>query len=147
MNIFKSWYNAVWSDSSFLDRLLGVTITIVIGVLCVTIIWGFGTLGFRFIDKSDKTIYHAHGVVIGGKFEPEYSTTSLLSTGKVTVPMVTRHSDAYYLNVHIEGWDLNNICVSKDFYDNANIKDSVEIEYSKGKLSSNIYVKTISMLP
>jgi hypothetical protein len=131
-----------FEDSSFLDKLLGVSIILLSIMLILLVVY----LGYYSIDKASSKVYQDNGIVYYGKFVPRHTTTTIVSTGKVMVPVLINHDDAWYLDVQVTDGRAR-ASVSKDFYDSININDSVMVQYTRGVFTkSNIYIKYIEKL-
>ena len=141
-SIFSFFYETFFEDSSFFGKLLGFVCAVLLVIVIVILMY----LVYLLIDQSGSKVCQDKGIVYYGEFVPEHTTTTFVSTGKVTVPVIIRHYDTWYLDVSVTDGSAR-VAVAEDFYNSTNINDSVMIEYTHGVLTKgNLYIKYIEKL-
>ena len=140
--MIRFFYEVFFEDTSFFSKLLGI-LCIMLSVAVIALLMYFG---YIFFDQSSSKVYQDKGIVYYGEFVPEHNTMMIMSTGKVTTPILVHNNDAWYLDVSVSD-GCARASVDKEFYDSTNINDSVMIQYTRGVFTkSNIYIKYIEKL-
>lgn len=85
--------------------------------------------------RGTTTIVHKHII-------PEYTTTTYVTNGHIMSPITNYHSKKYVLTLEINGKsDYFNTTEVK--YEKFMINDSFPADYSLGRLSRDLYIKSI----
>ncbi len=95
-----------------------------------------------FIDSSYLPTKKGDGVVIKKRIVDDYSTTTYVMSGKMLLPITTHHEETYQLKIIVDGL-INTISVPIDVWDKSVVGEVKCCEYSIGRVSETLYIKSI----
>jgi hypothetical protein len=118
----------------FVGVFLWATTILVVGLVLCGVLY--------LVDSSFLPLHKGYGKVISLNFTPAHTTTTMVHTGKVTLPCITHHPDAWSVTVDLQ-FGSDSIRVKQQFYETLKINDRVKVGYVHGRISNNIYIKEI----
>ena len=112
--------------------------------VCILILIPFVFLSFHWADSLFLTPQQSFGEVVNKKFVPGYVTTIPIynSALKVSIPQTVYHDDKWSLKVKVRG-RISSISVSEDLFNSVFKSSIVEVKYTIGRFSKNIYLISI----
>ena len=107
------------------------------------VVMGFIFYGMYYsVDSVGTPIKQGMGVVIRKEFTPAYSTTTMVMSGNVMVPVTNHYPDSW--NVTVENdYGIDSINVSHSYYNNIKKGNWVKIEFCTGRMSGGFYLKKV----
>ena len=122
------------------DVMFKVFLTIV--SVCTLILIVF--LSFHWADSLFLTSQQSFGEVVNKKFVPEHVTNILIynSALKTSLAQPVYHDDKWSLKVKVRG-KISSISVSEDLFNSVSKSSIVEVKYTIGRFSKNIYLISI----
>lgn len=136
----------VWElfTSSYLsDKVLGI----LMGVIMMLVAGFLATAVFYLADSVGISSTNTKVTVVSGKnIRPAHTTTTLVSTGKTVIPIIQNNPESYELRFRIDDEEMTSR-VEREFFDQVNIGDRIEVYYGFGRLSGWKNVVRISSIP
>ncbi len=123
----------IWGEG-FFGKILALLFVLTIGTLLFLISWGI----FVAADSWYVSNKIGNAVVVDKSHHSAY--TSVISTGKIVVPVY--HPERWSIGLAKDGL-MDDVDVSKKSYDSINLKETYEITYRVGRLSSDMYIESI----
>ncbi len=95
------------------------------------------------VDSTFMPVQKANGIITKKKKVDAHTTTTFVKVGNILVPQTRHHKDAYYVKIEIDGIK-DSVNVKKKYYDQVVIGDTVECEYTRGRLfTDSLYIDKI----
>ncbi len=103
-----------------------------------------GLLLFMACDSVGLQEKAATGIVTGRHYRPPYTTTTIVSTGRSTIPVINHYPARYEVCVTmetVEDGGCGNF--SRPFWEDVESGDEVLVTYARGRFSGEIYIRGI----
>ncbi|WP_077920441.1 hypothetical protein [Spirosoma sp. 209] len=111
--------------------------------ICVLLMLGLLLIGVLYVaDNVGMPVKEGKGVVIGKRIAPAHTTTTWVMSGKVLVPVITRHPTVWYLDIQVDA-QTDEMHVSEARYNKTPIGKTVQCKYVLGRLSEDLYIREI----
>lgn len=121
---------------AFLNLLMLVLVCALVALIGLFIFWAADSVGTQTRTES--------ATVIERTFTPAHSTTTMVMSGNVMVPIITYHPDSWSLTVELANGATTSCTVSEDQY-NANASGAVVKAIVKsGRISGGTYCDGIN---
>lgn len=126
----------------FEDGFWGCIIGIITGlaVLFVIVLISYGI--FYVADSAWRPEEKGIGIVSNKEFTPAHTTTTLVMSGKVMIPISTYYPDNYSLIISL-GELSDSFSVDENYYNEITIGTKLKILYCHGRMSKSLYIKEI----
>lgn len=95
------------------------------------------------LDSIKLPIQNDIGIIINKEYHPSHTTTTMVMSGKVMIPITTHHSEEWRVKVRLYDDNTGSVSVSEEYYNSINIDDEVNVDYTLGRFSNSVYIKRI----
>jgi hypothetical protein len=134
--MFRLWLETLGDFP--LGTILAILLAAIFGAAIGIFSYGIFTIADRWDVESQKT----EAVVIGKNFSPAHTTTTVVMSNNIMVPIITEHPDTWTITVDVSG-QSEGVEVSEATYDQTDIHQTVEATIQVGKYSEDIYVESV----
>lgn len=96
------------------------------------------------IDSWFMPTLEGSGKIYDKSVVPAHTTITYMKVGNSTIPIVTKHPDAYYVDIEIDG-RKDSVGVKKKYYKDVQMGTIVNCKYNLGRLfTTSLYIDKIS---
>lgn len=126
----------------FKDWPIGTFLAVILSGMLLLVAVFIGAGVFYAADSWFLPRERERGSTVGKEFIPAHTTTTLVSTGKTTVPVTNYHPDRWTVTVRV-GDRQDHIDVSREYHNSAEIGKTVVAEFVNGRMSGDMYLRAI----
>lgn len=117
----------------------------VIGWICALflsslILWGV----YYMVDNVGVKQKEGTCTISSKHIRAAYTTTTMVMSGKVMVPIVQHHPEQPILTIDFDGKEQE-VGVSHSFYGSVSTSQKVNCKYINGRISKSVYIKSLSV--
>ncbi len=126
-----------------LGTVLSVLVAFCLGTILFLGAWGlFVAYDSWYLPHEENT-----GVIVDKEFTPTHTTMILMynAATKTSLPQPIVHPDKWSVTVELLG-KRSSISISQESYEGFLIQDNVLVKYVKGRVSDDLYLKSILKL-
>lgn len=126
--------------------LVGGFVAVATLFLCGLILWLIAAGIVHALDSWFRPLESGTGVIAKRTFVPRHSSTIYMYNAalKMSVPQTMHYPDAWHLGIS-KGGKFGWIQVSEETYDRARTNAAVPITFVTGRLSDDIYIRTVAV--
>lgn len=138
---FITFFNEILTDWP-----IGTIAGILFFACILTLIILVARLLFAALDSWFLLRKNGIGRIVAKTFTPAHTEIILIynSATQTNMPHLIPHSDDWSVRVEVDD-KQDSISISKIFFDSLSEDDQVTVEYVRGRLSGNIYIKELSL--
>ena len=140
----KEFFTEMFIDI-FQDGAIGIILGILFWFILLIVIAMVGYGVFYVADKTFTYEYTGQGTVTEKFIVPKHTITTYNKVGDIMIPSTVTVPTSYNLNIRIDG-EIDDISISKKYYNKIKEGDSLKCEYQLGSLSNTLYVNSIYRL-
>jgi hypothetical protein len=131
---------------TLLDWPLGTVLAILLAAVVLMLAFMLYLGVYHAADSWFLPHQQAPGHVVGKTFTPAHTTTTLIynAATKSSMPHVTHHPDSWSVTVQVDD-KVDEMDVSKEFYDAVRKNTGVATEYVIGRFSRGLYLRELSL--
>ena len=118
--------------------LMDWTIRGIMALLVAILVGLLGMMLFALVDSAGTRTEATPATVVSKSFTPAYTTTTMVMSGKVFVPITTYHPDSWSIRVNIDG-NVISCPATEAQHDAAREGAGIMANVSQGRLSGNAY--------
>lgn len=114
---------------------------LLLGVVTLSIMLGFGMICWLLLTPADRLAVSPtllRTVVDSKAIIPPHTTTTVVWTGKIAVPISQSYPEAYRISLKINGEDVH-ASIDKQLFEEIRPGDTVVVEYEVGRLSGSYF--------
>ncbi|MCK5022762.1 MAG: hypothetical protein KAS04_01180 [Candidatus Aenigmarchaeota archaeon] len=126
----------------FTGDILDILLVLLIWVLCLAALALILCGIFYLIDSVGLPKFRGLGIVWEKRFIESHTTTTMVSSGKTTIPLVQYHPDSWEVKIKFKN-ETDSMTVSEKNYIKLKHNTEISILYSRGRLSKCFYLKSI----
>jgi len=119
----------------FWYALLGI-LTWILSLVLIAIVAGLIILGVDSIGLTEK---EAAGYVSDKNITEAYTSTSMIMSGKVMVPITTDHPKNFYITVKYDKYS-DNVSMSEKDYNSIKVGQKVNFIYGSSRIFDSFYI-------
>ena len=136
INFLRSIYIETFTENGWIGFVLGILVWATSFLLAGTIF----ALSVWLVDSSFMPVKEGHGVVVNKYVVAAHTTTTLMMSGKVMIPITTHHSTQWKLEVEVDGL-VDDVSVREAYYERVPIGKRVYCQYTNGRIKESLYIK------
>jgi hypothetical protein len=127
-------------DEGWIGKIVGVLMISIYLLVLFSVLWG----AYLIIDRAFIPTERAYGFVEEKTVTPAHFMTTMIHSGRVMFPVYTFIPDTWSIGVRVVG-RYGFINVPFSVYNKLSISDQVYVSYITGRLSGELYIKSIDV--